>query len=163
MKRLFTSCFGLGLLPIMPGTWGCLPVVFAFAVTAYASRSAILQSLVMAALVLAGSVVCVAFAPAIIALTGRKDPREVVADECAGQAVSFLAVPLLAGGTLSQSQILTITIAGFLLFRAFDIVKPWPVRQLEQLPAGWGILCDDLMAGVYAAVGVFAVVRLLAP
>jgi phosphatidylglycerophosphatase A len=70
----------------------------------------------------------------------RPDPGHVVIDEVAGQwiALSFSRVNL--------SHLL----AGFLLFRLFDIVKPWPARKLEHLPGGWGIMLDDVAAGVYA-------------
>jgi len=52
----------------------------------------------------------------------------------------------------SGREIVIITVAGFILFRLFDIIKPWPCKKLEKLPAGWGILADDLMAGFYAAI-----------
>jgi len=101
----------------------------------------------MAVLALAGSVVCVRCAPASIAATSRVDPPEVVADEFAGQALTFLLVTAVA------SKPIWVTAAGgFLFFRFFDIVKLWPIRKLEKLPKGWGILADDLMAGVYAGV-----------
>jgi len=109
-------------------------------------------SITMAALVVFGSAICVIFAPAIIAATGKDDPREVVADELAGQALTFLAVPFFITADISTRQILIITVLGFLLFRLFDIVKPWPIRKLEKLPAGWGVLADDLLAGVFAAI-----------
>ena len=102
---------------------------------------------VMALLVLAASVICVKFAPGIIAATGKDDPREVVADELAGQAVTFLTI-----GKITNSQIWPFAILGFLLFRIFDIIKPWPIRKLEKLHKGWGILADDLLAGLYAAI-----------
>jgi phosphatidylglycerophosphatase A len=73
---------------------------------------------------------------------GGKDPQIVVIDEVAGQIVALIAVPL------SWQTFL----AGFILFRAFDIVKPPPVRQLERLPEGTGIVFDDLAAGVYALI-----------
>lgn len=114
----------------------------------------------MAALVLAGSIICVKYAPAIIALYGKIDPREVVVDEVAGQAVTFLPVRFLLTGVLSSSQIWVITLLGFFLFRFFDISKPWPIRKLEALPEGWGILADDLLAGVYAAIVLAVCVRL---
>jgi undecaprenyl-diphosphatase len=107
----------------------------------------------MVGIALAGSVVCVQFAPTVIAATGKKDPGEVVADELAGQAVTFLVGPLLALGAASTEQIWVAALAGFLLFRAFDIAKPWPIHKLEKLPEGWGILADDLLAGVFAAIG----------
>ena len=152
MKRLAASCFGLGRLPLAPGTWGSLPPAVIFALMWHFGASVLLISIVMAALILVGSVVCVKCAPAVIAVTGKNDPREVVADEFAGHAVVFLAVLFLAAGTISTRQIWTTTVLGFLLFRLFDIVKPWPIRKLEKLPAGWGVLLDDLLAGIYAGI-----------
>ena len=150
MKRMLTSCFGLGRLPIAPGTWGSLPPVIIFGLMSHFGASPAIISIVMAALVLAGSIVCVQFAPAAIAATGKNDPGEVVADEFAGQAITFLASPFLGMGTATPRQILITAFAGFVLFRLFDISKPWPICKLEKYPAGWGILADDLLAGVFA-------------
>jgi phosphatidylglycerophosphatase A len=160
MKRLLASCFGLGRLPVAPGTWGSLPPTIIFGLMCHFHASGISISIVMAALALAGSVICVKFAPAAIAATGKNDPGEVVADELAGQAVTFLAAPLLSPEILSIRQIWIITAGGFLLFRLFDIVKPCPIRKLEKLPEGWGVLADDLMAGVYAAIVLQIIIRL---
>ncbi len=159
MKRLLTSCFGLGRLPVAPGTWGSLPVAIVFGLMCHFHASGISISIVMAALAIAGSVICVKFAPAAIAATGKNDPGEVVADELAGQAVTFLAAPLLSPEILSIRQIWIITAGGFLLFRLFDIAKPCPIRRLEKLPEGWGVLADDLMAGVYAAIVLQIIIR----
>ena len=150
MKRMLTSCFGLGRLPLAPGTWGSLPPVIIFGLISFFGASPALITNVMAALALAGGVVCVQFAPAAIAATGKNDPREVVADEFAGQAVVFLFSPFLAMGQATGRQILVTAFIGFVLFRLFDISKPWPIRKLEKYPAGWGILADDLLAGVFA-------------
>jgi phosphatidylglycerophosphatase A len=76
-----------------------------------------------------------------------KDPQIVVIDEVLGQWVA------LAG---AQDLTPAMYVAAFALFRVFDIWKPWPVRQLEALPGGWGINADDLMAGAYAAMVLFA-------
>jgi len=70
---------------------------------------------------------------------GKKDPSHVVIDEVAGQLLTLLACPIVWQALL----------AGFILFRAFDIVKPPPVRSLERLPEGTGIVVDDLGAGIY--------------
>ena len=70
----------------------------------------------------------------------RPDPGHVVIDEVAGQWIALIY------SRVNLSHLL----AGFLFFRLFDIVKPWPARQLESLPAGWGIMLDDVAAGVYA-------------
>jgi phosphatidylglycerophosphatase A len=114
--------------------------------------SAVSIAITMAVLALAGSFVCVIFAPAIIAATGKSDPGEVVADELAGQAVTFLAVPFFITAEISTRQILIIMALGFGLFRIFDIAKPWPIRKLEKLPKGWGVLADDILAAVFAAI-----------
>jgi undecaprenyl-diphosphatase len=103
-------------------------------------------AIIMAGLALAGSIVCIRFAPASIAVTQRSDPREVVADEFAGQALVFVFAAAFASGS-----VWAVSLCGFLLFRVFDIVKPWPIRMFEKLPRGWGILADDLVAGVCAA------------
>ena len=147
MKRLLTSCFGLGRLPVAPGTWGSLPPMLLFALMCYFGSSAVAVSTVMAILALIGSVICIKFAPAIIAATDEADPREVVADEFSGQAVTFLLI-----AAVRISNILVTGLLGFLLFRFFDILKPWPIRKLEKLPSGWGILLDDLLAGAYAGI-----------
>lgn len=148
MKRLLTSCFGLGYLPVAPGTWGSLPPTIIFALLSFLHISAAAISIVMVVLAALGSFVCVKFAAAAIEATGKKDPGEVVADEFAGQAVTFLAI----FQTIPANHIFTIAMLGFLIFRFFDITKPWPIRKLEKLPHGWGILADDLLAGMYAAV-----------
>ncbi len=159
MKRLLTSCFGLGWLPLAPGSWGSLLPTFIFGLMALLGAPAVSISVVMAALVVFGSVVCIKFSPAVIALTGKSDPSEVVADEVAGQALTFLAVPLFMT-TFSFKQLCAVTILGYLLYRAFDSVKPWPIHKLEKLPEGWGILADDLMAAVYAAVALAVCIKL---
>jgi len=152
MKRLLTSCFGLGRLPLCPGTWGSLPPALIFALLCHFRISVLVTSVAMLVLALAGSFVCVKFSPAIIAATGRTDPREVVADEFAGQSLTLLAFSFLAIEVFSTRQIWGTAGLGFLLFRLFDITKPWPIRKLEKFPRGWGILADDLLAGIYAAI-----------
>jgi phosphatidylglycerophosphatase A len=75
-------------------------------------------------------------------MTGNKDPGFVVVDEVLGQWVTLLGV---------SSYSVRSFVAGFILFRVFDIWKPWPVRNLEKLPGGYGIVADDLAAGLYGA------------
>ncbi|MHC4122874.1 MAG: phosphatidylglycerophosphatase A family protein [Planctomycetota bacterium] len=150
MRRLLTSCFGLGWLPIAPGTWGSVPVALIFAVLSLLSTPPAITAVVMVILGLAGSVVCVRFAPEIIASTGKNDPGEVVADEFAGETITFLIICFVKTDSVDNYEICVISILGFLLFRFFDILKPWPIRKLEKLPKGWGILADDLLAGIYA-------------
>ena len=150
MKRLLTSCLGLGWMPVASGTWGSLPPAVTLAVLGWSGCSLATQHWVQWLWLIYGCVACVALAPAAIASTGKKDPGEVVVDEVAGQAVTFLVWLWLPVGTWTPMQWVVIAAAGFLLFRVFDIFKPTPAHQLESLPRGWGILADDLMGGIYA-------------
>jgi len=83
-------------------------------------------------------------------LAGLEEQLGGLADELAGQAVTFLVSPFFAIGAAPARQVWLVAAGGFALFRLFDITKPWPIRKLETLPKGWGILADDLLAGVYA-------------
>ena len=152
IKRLLTSMFGLGWLPKAPGTWGSIPAVIVFALVCHHIGTPLSIFIAISALIALGSVVCVKFSPSVIRQTGLKDPGEIVADETAGQAVTFLAVVFFNPETFDNAHIFMTALLGFLLFRIFDISKPWPVRKLEKFPAGWGILLDDLLAGVFAGI-----------
>jgi phosphatidylglycerophosphatase A len=147
LSRLFTSCLGLGFLPVAPGTWGSLPPAVIFALLSYFAVPPVIISVIMMVMLFDGVMFCLLFAPSVIKATDNKDPCEVVADELAGQAITFLVVPFFMG-TISP---ILVALIGFLAFRMFDIFKPWPCRKLENLPAGLGIAADDLMAGIYAA------------
>lgn len=137
-------------MPIASGTWGSLPPVIIFAAVCFflpGENLIIVNSVIMAVLAVIGSFVCVKFSPEVVKIAGKKDPGEIVADEFAGQAITFLLI-----APTSTKEMALIAIGGFLLFRIFDIFKPWPIRNLEKLPDGWGILADDLLAGVFAAI-----------
>jgi len=126
-KRLLTSCFGLGFLPIAPGTWGSLPSVAVYMILAGLGVSSWITFIVMAVMAIDFSLMCVLFSDEAIKVSG-KDPGEVVVDEGAGQAVTFLFVCFLAANCFVAG------VLGFLLFRIFDIIKPWPCKKLEKLP-----------------------------
>ncbi|HSU30320.1 MAG TPA: phosphatidylglycerophosphatase A [Bryobacteraceae bacterium] len=142
MKRLsvwLATWFGCGYFPYGPGTVGSLAaLVIAGALWRYIDDSRLLLFLLI--LLLTG--------PAVWASTRtarafeKKDPGIVVVDEVLGQWVTLLGAPHQTPVTL---------LIGFLLFRLFDIWKPPPVRQLEKLPEGLGIVADDIAAGIYAA------------
>lgn len=159
-EELLTTCFGLGKLPFAPGTWGSLPPVVFYQILRYLPGEFFPPTAVIAmvALLIGFSWICIRYAPAVIDATDKKDPQMIVADEVAGQAVVMLAIALLNPVNICNSAVL-----GFLLFRLFDITKPWPCRKLEKLPRGVGILSDDLMAGVYGAVIAYFVIRHIAP
>lgn len=159
-KRLFTSYFGLGYLPIAPGTWGSLLPAILFTAMCFSPLPRIIVLVLMFFIAVDASTICVLFSSDAIEATGKKDPPEVVVDEVAGQALTLL--PFSFYGT-SGNEVIIITLAGFILFRLFDIIKPWPCRKLEKLPAGWGILADDLMAGFYAAIVLMICLYFLLP
>ena len=106
----------------------------------------------MTVLVAAGGLACIALVPSIAASLGKTDPHEVVMDEVAGQALTYLGAAVVLPAHVTGAQVALMTVVGFAFFRVFDIVKPWPIRKLEALPAGWGVLADDLAAGVFAGV-----------
>ncbi|MGE0377206.1 MAG: phosphatidylglycerophosphatase A [Planctomycetaceae bacterium] len=127
---------GCGYTPCAPGTIGSLWGLALAGGMQAAGLSGISWGLTTALLVLVGIPLCSRAAH----LMGRKDPGSVVWDEIAAFPVVF-AVVRVTWPT---------AVLGFLLFRVFDIAKPWPIRRFEQLPAGWGIMADDLIAGAYA-------------
>lgn len=132
---------GSGYSPIAPGTAGSAVGVLLF----WPLASVAWPAQVAALLVL--SLVGVAAAGRVARRVGRKDPGLVTVDEVAGMWATLLFLPFTPATAL----------AGFLLFRLMDIVKPWPARQLEALPGGWGIVADDLAAGLYAHLALRAV------
>jgi phosphatidylglycerophosphatase A len=164
MKRMLTSCFGLGLLPVAPGTWGSLPPAVIFLALGMLAGRPVLSAVVMGLLAVGGSVVCVACSPAVVEAVGKQDPGEIVADEVAGQSLAYAVIfagSVVVPGAIGQNQWCIAAAGGFLLFRVFDIIKPSPCRTLEKLPRGWGILADDLVAGLYAGLGLVLLMKLV--
>jgi phosphatidylglycerophosphatase A len=144
--HLVATFFGIGRMRPGPGSWGSAATVMFWAAVAY-SLPPSLRTPVAIALALLVTLIGIPAATQVARSTGVKDPQFVVIDEVAGQLIALIAAPL-AWKTF---------LAGFILFRAFDIVKPPPVRQLERLPEGTGIVLDDVAAGIYA----LAVMQLL--
>lgn len=136
---LVATFFGIGRIQPGPGTWASAVTVLLWAALA---RGFAPMSRPPAAIGLALLVTLIGIPAATRVARGAaiKDPQFVVIDEVAGQMVALIAVPLAWKSFL----------AGFILFRIFDIVKPPPVRQLEAIPEGAGIVLDDLAAGLYA-------------
>lgn len=156
---LALATWGVGYLPLAPGTFGSAvgvgiyllvqsasTQVFAFAaargwsVEVLESFQVTFMLLLIAGLTLVG----IWAASRTEKLLGRKDPGIVVVDEVAGQLIAFLFVPFNSGWW--------VIITGFIAFRLFDIWKPYPIRRLEALESGLGIMADDVLAGIYAAI-----------
>lgn len=154
---------GAGYLPAAPGTWGSLVGVLLYwallnmttrpaadlhlhdiyYVVVYGGPGVPIMPIAAVALALLG----VLTANRVARFVNRKDPQFVVIDEVSGQFLTYL----LALAPLNWKYLLL----GFILFRGFDTWKPFPARQAESLPGGWGIMADDWMAGVYAAIGLW--------
>jgi phosphatidylglycerophosphatase A len=141
---LIATGLGLGYLPKAPGTWGSLlGVALALAVSYSGAFLPLLFGLILLT-----SLAGVWAADRAATHFGKKDPQIVVVDEVSGQLIAYLAVALVAGSLALNWKYL---LAGFILFRVFDIWKPFPARQAESLPGGLGIMADDWVAGLYAA------------
>ncbi len=153
-----TAC-GLGYLPKAPGTWGSLAaipiyywIVTRFPLATVSERPTVAASTEWAVV----TALPVAIAIALLGLwssnraarfSGKKDPQFVVIDEVSGQFLTYLVA--LAPANWKY------LLLGFILFRLFDIWKPFPARQAESLPGGWGIMTDDWIAGIYAGLGLW--------
>lgn len=142
---LLATGLGFGWSPKAPGTVGSLwgpPLAWGMTQAGLAGWSWGLAALAIA---LVGIPICGRTAE----ILGLKDPGCVVYDEIAAFPLVFAFTPVTWVTALS----------GFFLFRLFDIWKPWPIRRFERLPAGWGIMTDDLIAGVYASAALWATNR----
>lgn len=155
---IIATCFGIGYIPVIPATWGSLGGVGVYLLAQKAAekltlwatnqsvKSALLESLLNTITIL---LLIILFligmwaATRVEKLVKKKDPGLVVVDEVVGQLVTFLFVPARLGWWT--------VIIGFLAFRFFDILKPYPTRKFEDLPSGLGAMADDAMAGFYAA------------
>ena len=132
---------GVGFCPLAPGTAGSLVGIAVLVVLLFLPVSKPISFGLL--MVLLATIVGVGVWAAGRAeeFFQRKDPGPVVIDEVAGQLVTFLAWPQTSWEWL---------VGGFLTFRFFDIVKPFPARRLEHLPGGWGVMLDDVVAGAYS-------------
>ena len=152
---LALTTFGVGYIPGAPGTYGSAVAVAIYItftallhVTVYAPFHRVSENVpmilnaVVGLLLAAFSLLGIWASGRSIPLLGNDDPSEAVVDEVMGQLITFCFIPFATGWPF--------ILAGFLLFRLFDIWKPFPVRTLEVLPGGLGICADDIVAGVYA-------------
>lgn len=158
--RLATA-FGVGYTPVAPGTAGSLLAVMLFAPFQYWINNQLIQLTYVFILV-------------VLALAGlwsveqalphwdRRDPQPIVIDEVLGQWLAFMGVVVahaMSAESAPTGRGWVYLLLGFLLFRAFDVLKPFPIRRSEKLPGAAGILMDDVLAGLYAAGGLWVLVR----
>lgn len=128
------SALGSGFCPIAPGTAGSLLALLIF--WFLPASSALWIALILLFFMLG------VWSGSEIEKEQGHDPQIVVIDEVVGQWIALLFIPHQPGWYM----------AAFLLFRLFDIRKPWPIFQLQKLPGGWGIMIDDVLAGIYAGI-----------
>lgn len=128
-----STFFGIGYLPVAPGTWASLAaaLLFKFALVQLAWPW-------VGAVILVVGILGIWAAGGFSRRIGRRDPRQIVIDEVVGQWIVFMAVP---------PSWLNVAV-GFFLFRILDILKPFGIRKIEALPGGWGIMADDVAAGL---------------
>jgi phosphatidylglycerophosphatase A len=140
--ELIATGFGIGKLPVAPGTWASvamLPVGYVIAST--------LGPIALAMIGVALTVLGIWVSDLVVKTRGDdKDPRDIVIDEIAGQAIALVPAAL---DPLNY-------IVAFGLFRFFDIGKLWPANVAQRLPGGYGVVVDDVVAGIYAAICVWA-------
>jgi phosphatidylglycerophosphatase A len=144
---LAVATFGVGYLPLIPGTFGSMVGVAIFLLLVDWP----LQVLFILIIVPLG----VWAASRTEKLLGKKDPGKVVVDEVAGQMISLLPLAFL----VPDGPWLVWVIVSFNLFRLFDIFKPYPARRFEALHGGTGIMADDLVAGIYGAIGTAIIMK----
>lgn len=140
LKKLILSVaqgFGTGLAPVAPGTFGSLLGIPAYFIIQLFNWQI---QIILVAVLIAIAVITAHFAAKLLQ---KKDPGSIVIDEIAGQVITLWGVEFTFANV----------IAGFILFRFFDILKPYPIKILEKrVPGGAGIVIDDLAAGVYARI-----------
>ncbi len=136
LATLVATFFGVGYFPVAPGTLASLLVVLARRFFWPVSASFGLEISVFAVLGVAGTWASHLYAKQ----ANRDDPRQIVIDEVSGQFVVLMGLPVSSFNFF----------LAFFLFRFLDIVKPFPIRQTEKIKGGWGIMADDLVAGLLA-------------
>lgn len=132
-NEIISTVFGIGKLPLMPGTWASAAGVFIYLAIRnnlfiYLSTTALLTML--------GFIVC----RKAERVFKSRDPKEVVIDEVCGMLITFLLIPFSTANV----------VIGFFLFRGFDVLKIYPINKLEKITKGRGIMLDDIVAGIFA-------------
>lgn len=153
--------FGIGQVPIAPGTFGSLAGMLWFAILLLSKHFAVL---------LGGTMIGVALSIWLCGegerILNQKDPGSIVFDEIAAMPICFLGWIVIVTGKAGSMPPFDyffsghnwlLTLGVFAAFRLFDVAKPWPVRQSQSLPGGWGVTIDDVLAAIYVNALVLAV------
>jgi phosphatidylglycerophosphatase A len=146
IKKLILSCLGVGFLPFSPGTFASMLPLAAFLAIHYYWPLEFYAIIFLVLGMIIPSALCLILGGQAEKLDDKKDPQWIVIDEFAGQSIALLPAALIVG----SGKVVASAIAAFALFRIFDILKPPPIREIQQIDGGLGILIDDLVAGVMA-------------
>jgi phosphatidylglycerophosphatase A len=149
LRRLgvfIATCAYVGYAPVVPGTFGSLVGLAVYVLTRRAGSPA-LDLAVIGVLLIVG----LWSATEAEHHFGGIDPGPVVIDEVIGMLVTLALVPVGVAGA----------VVGFVVFRVLDVVKPWPARRLEHLPGGFGVVLDDVMAGIYGNLVMLLLMRVV--
>ena len=138
LNRFVATAGGIGYLPFAPGTWASIAAAIVWYFLALKTGNDFTWQFILLLIVIIGGVYC----SAKCSSKEDKDPSRIVIDEVAGMWVALFLIPPTYMNFL----------AGFILFRFFDIAKPFGIRKMESLRKGWGIMLDDLLAGIYSNV-----------
>lgn len=162
-SEMLLTTGGLGHMRPASGTWGSLPpVIIAYALILVGigpgDELAWVYFLVLALICIIYSGACVLLGHEAEAKWG-KDPSEVVADETAGQCLTLMFIP--AGICNCPLTTMGAVLGAFFLFRAFDILKPWPAGAMQKIAGGWGILLDDIFAGIMGGIALLIILSIM--
>jgi len=157
MKRLIVTFGWIGLIPGMPGTYASFAATLIFCClwSCCGTYALVVTAVLIGVAIAVGYILC----PWAETHFGRRDPSQFVLDEAAGQWITLSLVFLLslALEPLRPRPFAHACVA-FLLFRTFDVAKPWPIRRIEAMPGGRGVILDDVIAAVYATIATICVV-----
>ena len=155
-SHIFATLFGVGLLPFAPGTWGSLfGLILFFYTNIYLSIDSQLFYFLLLVIILSAFFVCY-FATKELG-DDEKDQKSIVIDELAGVWIAFIPV----SGIVMMQDFLTYSILAFLAFRVFDIWKPYPIGYIDKKIKNYlGVVLDDLVAGLYAAITIWLILIL---
>ena len=137
ISEWIATCFKVGYLPFAPGTWGSV-----FAILLWWVLLKDLNTYIFGAIIIIFLLIGIVVSNIIIDQSGDHDPSHIIIDELVGQ---WLALFLIPDGFFN-------IVISFILFRFFDIIKPWPIRLIEKFPKGLGVMSDDLTAGLITLV-----------
>jgi phosphatidylglycerophosphatase A len=145
LAKIISTAFGVGYFPLAPGTMGSLAALIVYWISP--EITAIQLAMIILGISALGIYTATITEREMKNKLGQErgiDPGIVVIDEVIGMLIALLFVPKTA----------LFLIAAFIFFRIFDITKPYPIRQMERFPGGWGIVLDDVIAGIYANIAI---------